>query len=262
MLIAHYAALGKTLFFQFSGGEPTLYPHILELISSLKSSRCYVGLISNGSRTTRWWAAAKSYLDRVVLTHHIEFVNLNHMISVVQCLSDQVCTHVNVTMEPSRFEACLDNAERLAAECENITLTLKPLLLGFGAKMYPYTEAQKKILLDHTFNIKRSQDREEIRGMMRRIFDDGTVEEVKASQLIIAEENHWLGWSCNIGLELLSINYNGDVYRGICKQGGKIGHITDDNLKLAHEPIICGKEVCHCVTDILTSRHAVLESAP
>src|SRR3954447_18211050 len=42
-LAAHYAPLGQTLLFQFTGGEPTVYPQFLELLRHLRKRRCRAG---------------------------------------------------------------------------------------------------------------------------------------------------------------------------------------------------------------------------
>src|SRR3954470_21491856 len=36
-LVEHYAPRGQTLFFQFTGGEPTVYSHFLDLMCHLRS---------------------------------------------------------------------------------------------------------------------------------------------------------------------------------------------------------------------------------
>jgi organic radical activating enzyme len=253
-LISHYANVGKSLFFQFSGGEPTLYPKFLELSSYLHDRSCKVGIISNASRKIEWWERASGLLDNVVLTHHIEFVDIDHFIRVVQSLSRKVRTHVNVTMHPDQFDTCLANAMHIADVCADISLTLKPLLLDFGSTMYSYSEGQKDILRNMQFDIMYTRSLEGPRGAMRRIYSDGKSDTAKASQMIVSNENRWAGWSCEIGLELLAINYAGEIYRGVCKQGGKIGVIADDHTELPDRPIICQKAVCHCVTDIMTTR--------
>lgn len=253
-LISHYSSSGRSLFFQFSGGEPTLYARFLELMTYLRSRNCRVGIISNGSRKLEWWEKAAGLLDNVVLTHHIEFVDLEHFIGVVELLSREVRTHVNVTMLPDKFDACLANAIHIANVCANITLTLKPLLIDFGSTMFDYNDIQKDILRNRHFNIRSTRPLEGPRGAMRRIYSDGTSDIAKASQIIVGDENRWSGWSCEIGRELLAINYAGDVYRGVCKQGGRIGGIADDHTRFPDGPVICGKAVCHCVTDIMTTR--------
>lgn len=252
--IDHYRKMGRIIFFQFSGGEPTLYKSIERLAAYLRSQSCRVGVISNASRPEAWWRKFRDLLDRVVLTHHIEFVDIQHFLSIAHLTSETIRTHVNVTMLPSRFEECLENAYRVAQTCDSVTLTLKPLLLDFGERMYDYSDKQKRVMRETVFPSPRRQMGEPVRGLMKKVFDDGTRTLVKASHLIVNEENRWKGWSCDVGVELLSINYRGDVYKGVCRQDGKIGHFFDQNLRFPISSTICDRNVCHCVSDIITSK--------
>ena len=47
---------------------------------------------------------------------------------------------------------------------------------------------------------------------------------------------------------------DGSLHRGWCKVGGKIGHITDENLMLPIRPVICDKTMCHCNFDIMSTK--------
>src|SRR5215467_7584856 len=193
-LLSHYRSMGNSLWFQFSGGEPTIYPGFLDLIERLHDRGCKVGIISNGSRSLGWWSKALGLMDNVILTHHIEFVNLEHFIAVAQLLSARIRTHVNVTMLsrglsgglsgglPDRFDDCLANAFTIASRCSDITLTLKPLLVDFGPAMYPYDERQKQILRDTRFDIHTTRTSVGPRGSMRRVYSDGSSDITKASQ--------------------------------------------------------------------------------
>jgi len=254
-LIAHYSSLHRQLLFQFSGGEPTVYPHFLELIQHLHQRACKVGVISNASRTLRWWREALPHLDQAVLTHHIEFVDLNHFIEVTRCLASNIRTHVNVTMHPQRFDECLANAQRIAAACPDITLTLKPLLIDFGSTPYAYTNPQRDTIRTTAFPIRRTRPLQESRGLMQITYDDGHIETRKAADLIVTSQNRFKDWECHAGIELLAIDFSGNIFRALCRQDGPIGHIDDQHLDLPTQPVMCTREVCHCATDLMTSRH-------
>ena len=255
-LVDHFTSLGRELLFQFSGGEPTVYPTFLELIRRLHERQCKVGLISNGSRTLRWWREAVPALDQAVLTHHIEFVDRDHFISVVAELAARIRTHVNVTMLPERFDECVAAAGHIAAECADITLTLKPLLIGFGSESYPYTHTQRETISRTSFAIRRTRPIAESRGPMCITYDDGGTETRRPADLIVAGQNHFKGWECLAGVELLAIDARGDVYRGLCRQGGRIGHIDDDAaIQFPTGPVTCTRDTCHCATDLMTTRY-------
>jgi organic radical activating enzyme len=253
-LIAHYEALGRTLLFQFSGGEPTVYPHFLPLIQHLHARDCKVGVISNASRTLRWWAQARPHLDQAVLTHHIEFVDLPHFLDVARFLGQAIRTHVNVTMHPARFDECLANAARVHEQCDDVTITLKPLLIDFGQTPYAYTAAQQRTIAHTRFPPRLTRPLAESRGPMRLTYADGRSESLKPAELIVTRQNQFNGWQCNVGLELLAINPQGQIHRALCRQAGPVGHIDDADLRLPTAGVTCTRESCHCATDLMTSR--------
>ena len=53
------AAGDMPLWIQFTGGEPTLYPKLIELFQYMKSKGVYTGMVTNGTRTLRWWEEFK-----------------------------------------------------------------------------------------------------------------------------------------------------------------------------------------------------------
>jgi organic radical activating enzyme len=256
-LLSHYQNAGMSVFFQFTGGEPTFHPHFLELARWLKHNGCLIGVLSNGTKNAEWWAEAREYLDNVVLTYHIEFSRLDHFVTIASVASETSRTHVNVAMHPERFDECLMSAEHIARSCPNITITLKPLLIDFGPMLYAYTERQNDILAHTHFDIPRKKHPFSIRGNMKKLYTDGSEEICGASQFLVDGTNHWIGWLCNVGMESLAIDGQGRIYRGQCKVGGFIGTIRDTEVAFPQAPILCTKENCHCLADIMTTRGQV-----
>lgn len=255
-LAEHYRRMGREVVFQLTGGEPTVYPQFLELLGHVRGCGCKVGVISNGSRTLRWWGEARRLLDQTVLTHHVEFVELGHFVEVVRLLAERVRTHVNVTMHPERFEECLAAAGRIAAECADVTLTLKPLLVGFGSETYAYSPGQREVIERTRFEVRRTRPVEAARGLMRLTYEDGASELLKPAQLIVRGLNRFAGWRCQAGVELLAVDARGRVFRGLCREGGMVGQVSDEELALPSEPVTCTRATCHCATDLMTTRWA------
>lgn len=84
-------------------------------------------------------------------------------------------------------------------------------------------------------------------------YDDGTSEESNVNDLLAAEQNMFKGWECWAGIQNITIDSNGDVWRAICKEGGKIGNIYD-GFDMPTETIICDKMKCNCAADIQLSK--------
>lgn len=85
--------------------------------------------------------------------------------------------------------------------------------------------------------------------------NDGNIKEEWSNNLVKAEEVNFNGWLCGIGLESIEIRNNGDIYRGICRVGGPIAHIDDDEWNLPRDFIICDKTACTCVADLKSTRY-------
>ena len=110
--VVNHASL-QNVYFEFTGGEVTLYKHFTEVCKHITSLGAKVGIISNGSRTIKWWETHKDYFDHVCLSFHSEFSDEEHFISVVKLLSNSVRTHVNIMMNLEKFDYCIDVAHKI-----------------------------------------------------------------------------------------------------------------------------------------------------
>lgn len=74
--------------FMFSGGEPTLYPKLFELIDHIRagiSNRLRLAVISNGARAARYWAELAPLIDHAILSYHAENDYLDKFIEIGTC---------------------------------------------------------------------------------------------------------------------------------------------------------------------------------
>lgn len=83
--------------------------------------------------------------------------------------------------------------------------------------------------------------------------EDGTSEEDNVNNVLAREENKFMGWECWAGLQQITISNDGDVYRAICKQGGKLGNIYE-GFEMPKDTVICAKHECHCAADVQLSK--------
>jgi hypothetical protein len=68
------------------------------------------------------------------------------------------------------------------------------------------------------------------------------------------------GWECFIGTDSINIRFDGTVYRGACKVGGPIGHISDPDLVLPTDSVVCDNRGCECLSDVRATRFATPEA--
>lgn len=250
----------KKLYFEFTGGEVTMYKHFSDICKFCSELGIKVGLISNGSRTVRWWEENKQYIDHVCLSFHPEFADPEHFINIVKTVHNDLRTHVNVMMSPEKFDECYSLAERVK-DLGNISMALQPLIHDFGTELYDYNEFQKQVFENQheliTKHIKFTKSFDYYRGAMKQVYADGRTEVSSAHRFISEKTNDWSGWNCFIGAEQIIVDLGGFIYRGWCRVGGRIGRITDEDLQLPTGPVLCHKTMCHCNFDIMATKEQV-----
>lgn len=247
----------KKIYFEFTGGEVTMYKYFTELCQFCNELNIKVGLISNGSRTVRYWEENKQYFDHVCLSFHPEFADADHFTEVIKLIHNDVRTHVNIMMSPEKFDFCYALANKIK-NIGNISMALQPLIHDFGDKLFDYTEFQNKIFEKQheliTKHIKYDKTFDYYRGAMKKEFEDGTSIVSSAHRFIGEKTNNWFGWKCAAGVENLIIDMDGTIHRGWCKVGGPVGHISDDTLLLPTDYVTCTKTMCHCNFDIMSTK--------
>lgn len=251
----HY--LDKNIYFEFTGGEVTMYKHFIDVCKFCSELGIKVGLISNGSRTIRYWEENKQYFDHVCLSYHPEFANDEHFLDVVKLLHKDVRTHVNIMMSPEKFEHCAEVAHKVK-DLGDLSMALQPLIHDFGDTLYDYTPEQKEVFdKQHeliTRHIKWTKSFDYYRGAMKMVDEDGESQISSAHRFINNSTNDWSGWKCYAGVEQLIVDMDGYYYRGWCKVGNRLGKISSDQLIFPSEPVICDKKMCHCNFDIMCTK--------
>lgn len=254
-VFSHYA--GKKIYFEFTGGEVTLWKDLPAVCQFIKNRGGRVGIISNGSRSLDFWEKFIEKIDHVCLSLHPESAKEDHFFEVVKFCSEKVRTHVNFMMAPALFNKVLAFAMRIK-EIPNISMAIQPLVKDFGNELFDYNEVQHKVMNSQfdmiVKHIKRNRHFEYYRGAMAMVNEAGERRDIAPQRFISSDRNRWKGWQCHIGLEQIVINMTGDIHRGWCLVGGRIGHISDKALKLPNKPVTCNKDFCHCNLDIMATK--------
>ena len=245
-VVDHY----EHVLIQYTGGEPTVHPRFRDILDFGREHGAVQVCITNGVRSVDWWTRTREKLDRVMMSFHHEFMGLEHFLNIAECIQETTELHVNILMLPDRFSELLDVANTIRA-LPNTTVQLKPLRVGFGDELYPYTDAQLTVLRHVRLNWNKNT--EYLRNTMTMVHDNGTRIERVARSFAIEGDNHWKGWQCNVGLETLVVDIDGKVYRGRCKVGGSCGKVGEA-LELPTKPIICTVDTCNCLGDINTTK--------
>lgn len=261
----------KDIKIELSGGEPTLWPRIADLAKHLKQQHNKVvstKLITNGSRTLRWWKENANFFDEIHISLHPEGTS-EHIIQVADHIYNNTDNHVsvNVVLDPTDWEA---SKAKLDKVIEHPTPWLtKSWLLVLGAYVrQDYTEQQLKEFEDR---VKKIPPRNYIDKMIQRkiitppsqahlVFNDGKQEPfTKLSLKRNNGDNVFTGWECNVGVDRISCIW-GDI---IASCGARYLFNLDKPLSLYDaafikkftpdivKPVICKQPVCgSCTSDL------------
>jgi hypothetical protein len=258
-LIASARSRGKTVCIQLSTGEITLMPGLLDVLGELKQMGSQLAIISNGSKSQKFWRQVVTSLDHLVLSFHPGWTEIQHFREIVDVASGATRTHINIAAPPSYFDKAVAAAEYLVANCRDVTILLKPMLIDFKTQLYPYSVEQMAVFRERSFIAETTRPIVDVRGDMIAEFANGELRTLEASQFLVENINHWRGWDCYAGVEVLSIKYSGEIYRGVCGEGGPIGNVNrPSEFDLPIFPVRCSRETCSCLLDVMTTRHRPL----
>jgi organic radical activating enzyme len=81
--------------------------------------------------------------------------------------------------------------------------------------------------------------------------------ETNCELIVVNDRNRFTGWNCFIGIDSMTVDFDGSIYRGTCQNGGAIGKIGS-LIDFSTTPTVCAKTICHYIPD-LTVRKSLPE---
>ena len=226
-IIHHYDDLGRSVTFEFIGGEPTLAADVSGIGQTLHNHPVNFVLRSNGSAELDWWKKSRRYVSSVIISVHREFADLDHIEAVIDVLKNESYGHpahvevlIPTTSTPESWAWAMETRQRFRKNFGLGDIQLLYANFGRGSNQYyPYTELQW----------------EQYYSLYGKPAPD--------ERPVYREVAGFLGKNCYAGIDTLTIDNSGDVWRGWCRQGGKLGNIHD-SVAWPTDSIICQKEVC------------------
>jgi len=228
--------------FSFSGGEPTAYKDLLQLIDhyeDFESPYLSIHMTSNCSPAKSWWDRwldATHVMDRRTITasFHAEFADEKEFSNKLLYLQDKgVGITINQVMVPQHWEEYYERSQRFIKQ--GLHVTLKPQSDPTASFVVDgYTEEQKQIL----------QNESEQTEHQVALFDAQGVEYSidQAERFNAFGFNKFKGWNCNAGYQSCIIRGN-EVKRSYSCHDVPLGTITD-GFQLFDSPKKCITPSC------------------
>ena len=239
------ATLPKPVRLSLTGGEPCVHPHIEQLIRYIKEKNIWLSITTNGTRKPLWYSMQQ--VDQYVFSLHFEY-NWSDTLYVIKNVHDRYNGGNGVNL--------VVNVMAHQDKMKDVRMAVG--MLSFNAIPYAirrvrWTEG------DHDLFDDMKYDQNDLDWILEHIatvkpnclihVDSGTKER-HANDIIKLHLNQFKGWSCNIGLESLMINWDGEVHRATCRVGGSLGNVYNGTFDIPTEPIICTRNYCTCAADI------------
>lgn len=277
MIERYRTELGKTkIHLSIAGGEPTLWKDLALFIEAIKKENdIYFTLLSNGSRTLRWWKEYGHLIDNAHLSYHIAQADPDHMIAVADTLFElNKKVTVKVLMDRKHWQAGLDVIEYMKKNSKYKWFIMSGEVIEpevvqianikvINADDKQLTTQQKKFLKNPLKRLPNLlwiwKNRKLIfEGQMRLYesvahFEDKKTVKAKSNTYINRNWNNFEGWSCDIGLDNVYIHWDGAI-KGACNQTifglDHSFNILDENFvdvfDPKFQPSICTKKNCYC----------------
>jgi hypothetical protein len=226
----------------FSGGEPTAYKYLLDLIKHLDDGALTpyqtVHMTTNLSPSLTWWRSwhhATELLQRrsITASYHAEHAKESEFgDKCLQLMYDLVHVTINQVMVPELFYETLERCERFRAR--GINVTLKPQSNeSASAVVEGYTQDMIDIM---------QNDFEQQEGYQIRLTDGSQDYYIdQAERFNALGFNQFAGWTCNSGYQSVIIRGN-EVKRAYSCHDEPLGNL--EKFTLFSSPQTCSTPRC------------------
>lgn len=255
---------GAPYWIQITGGEPTLMPDLVELLRYIKNKGAYVSMISNGTRTIRWWKELKEekLLDYLFLTYHSEQTDdYQHIAEIINLFHEEpievICL---ITHEINSIDKAFEAREYFLKNTGSI-ITLKAMMIGSYDIYKLYTKEQLDVVKKSNWEpgANRStkarttiEPKYRINHAVRMTYNVGFSHIVDPQILMKNQKNKFYGWDCDIGNNTIRIDSE-TIYRGVCGVGGSTS-LNDEVVQFKSDYITCTSAQCFCGTDMVSTK--------
>jgi organic radical activating enzyme len=256
-LFARYPKLN----FVFSGGEPTIADHFDEIIDRIYERGHSMGMTSNGRRTLDYWSKTAGKFNYICMSYHPASEKSDEaFFDRVDEVSKHTFCMVRVMMDPNHWDQCIGLLKLAETRLTKGRLEVVKVLDDFGGWKYcdvSYTPEQLRFLAEFVPIDRLTVYPKPVAVLQAdALFSDGSVERsIDGNAWVSRGLTNFKSWTCNIGLESLLVDRRGRVFRGNCQLGGELGTLST-SIRWPKKALVCSKTRCHCVTDILVTKHS------
>lgn len=272
-----------------TGGEPTIHPHIFDLLSmlheTLRERLNWILIITNGSRNKslyeKMFDLAKSVKITMQISIHTDHVEMPHILELIENLSENVNMHFALMFNPAKREFVHEIYDTMFEYRKKYWFSMNVVTLRDGARVDPrYTPEdfawQKKAVKQFNELTKSLASKFPARRKSKYsnpvicdIDDNGDIKTVNFGNRTLALADGLLkfkGMYCIAHAALIRIQDSGRCKGMVCGDDKIICNIYEKNCfqavrdKLIHS-VRCTKGICGCAANDPIPKFALEEDA-
>ena len=258
---------------EFTGGEPSYFPYMEQLIDKFYDAGFTIGVITNLGKNIEVYDNWAKKLLYICGSYHANVIKTEAQreswFTKAKTLAKKIPVVVRVLIDPKHWDHCLHVAETLSVEDIKIVEPVRLIqyeenfVVKPEAAHYHYTDEQNMIVdklqvrvskksipnAVPTKTILKYPDREETYHKLDTFY--------AVADLTRQRQNNFKGWSCDVGIKSIWVQGDGKIGKGACFINDRkyIGVIDDlENVQWPTESTTCPYSVCFCDTDVIISK--------
>jgi organic radical activating enzyme len=253
-----FSKLKEFAVYNLLGGEPTIWNKLPEFSEYVKqvNNKNIIQILTNGNKTIDWWKRNAKYIDKILLTVHVEQANIVELVDKFNALSELSCIDFQIAIDIKCFDKCISVYDYAYKNLNNnISIYPKPLLTILSKpELMPYTVAQSDIIsnLPNRSGKKITIMRSPMIKKNKNVIVDHNVD---VNKLILDKKNNWKDWACFIGIDTITIDRYTNIKIGSgCNPELVLSSLDNLDFEFPFIPVKCKYDLCGCITDICTTK--------
>jgi organic radical activating enzyme len=289
----------KKIKWSLTGGEPFLDPSLFDIVKTLSNSTTteQINIITNGSLPLSHYEKFAGLVAGITFSVHLERSTaeiqkiINTMIELTQ--QQQIFVSCNLMFLPGKQKEIEEIVLQLQQHRVNFVLRrITPDLEVDQESLTPFVAPNKfKKSLELKSVDQQSDNKQQwislrdqqFTNLSQDYYSDQELEylttintqpvwqnmglwhgsdqyqEINTDLLKSLRKNQFQNWTCYAGVDSMFVDFDGYIYRGVCREEGRIGHIRDWAGFLT-QPVTCSRNNCGCNQDIAVRKSRDAES--
>jgi MoaA/NifB/PqqE/SkfB family radical SAM enzyme len=250
---------GRSVHLFLNGGEPTISPVFEQIIDFAHEHDWCAYVNTNGSRSLEWWQDYAHKIYKVTISYHPETVVDSELFPKIDYIRSKTNVGVFTLMYPPLWDKALNAYNYF----KDLAITIAPSRVfkradNSRASSYEYTAEQLAWLDDNSVTIfDQTSNFPPPKGNYfgTTYFEqNGLVEKLDEVEFTNKRKNKFTGWTCNMGIDHITIDSQGLVKTSTCPQSKALG--TLENFQsLEKTGTTCFTEYCMCTQDVMITKY-------